>query len=66
MRLNMINALGIFRECIEMCLTLMLQLLQYLNLRAMRDSNNYFLVLHTLAVLTDSIGVLVTYPKLVS
>lgn len=66
MRLNMINALGIFRERIEMCLTLMLQLLQYLNLRAMTDSNNYFLVLHTLAVLTDSIGVLVTYPKLVS
>lgn len=62
----MINALGIFRERIEMCLTLMLQLLQYLNLRAMTDSNNYFLVLHTLAVLTDSIGVLVTYPKLVS
>ena len=58
--------LGIFRECIEMRLTVMLQLLWYLNLRAMRNSNNYFLVLHTLAVFTDSIDVSVTYPKLVS
>lgn len=62
----MINALGIFSKYIEMHLTLMLQLLWYLNLRAMRDSNNYFLVLHTLAVFTDSIDVSVTYPKLVS
>lgn len=62
----MINALGIFRECIKMCSTLTLQLLWYLNLRAMRDSNNYFLDLHTLAVFTDSIDVSVTYPKLVT
>lgn len=62
----MINALGIFREYIEMHLTLMLQLLWYLNLRAMGDSNNYFLVLRTLAVFTEGIGVPVSFPKLVS
>lgn len=63
LRLNMINALGIFRESIEILLTLMLQLLS-LNLRAMGDSNNYFLVLHTLAVFAAGIDVSVTYAKL--